>query len=153
MSWNQARAFCQWLSGNTGLHYTLPSEAQWEFACRAGGSEQPDSGGYESDVGRYSWYRSNSGRVIHPVKLDQPNAWGLCGMHGNVWEWCQDWYHPDYKGAPADGRPWEDPPGPSRLLRGGSWRYNPLLDRSTARSFDAPDNAYALYGFRVARNP
>ena len=121
ISWNDAVTFCRWLSKETGRHFRLPSEAEWEYACRCGknfgNAEHPNETG---------WYRDNSGSKTHPAGQKKPNAWGLYDMHGNVWEWCLDVWHSNYKGAPADGSPWlkEDylpRIAIRRVLRGGAW--------------------------------
>ena len=116
VSWHDAQAFAGW----AGLQ--LPSEAQWEYACRAGTTTEYYTGDSETDLDRAGWYRGNSGGGLHPVGQKEPNAFGLYDMHGNVWEWVEDDWHNSYDGAPADGSPWLDSPrGSDRVLRGGSW--------------------------------
>jgi len=109
VTWNDAVAYCKWLSEQTGTIYRLPSEAEWEYACRAGSEGNYCFG---SDIARlkdYAWYTENSDGKTHPVGKKQPNAWGLHDVHGNVWEWCQDTWHENYKGAPVDGSAWVVP--------------------------------------------
>ncbi|MHC4243710.1 MAG: formylglycine-generating enzyme family protein, partial [Planctomycetota bacterium] len=98
INWNDAVAFCRWLSKETGRHFRLPSEAEWEYACRGGKHFD-----YAENPNETGWYRDNSGGMTHPVGQKKPNAWGLYDMHGNVWEWCLDVWHSNYKGAPTDG--------------------------------------------------
>jgi formylglycine-generating enzyme required for sulfatase activity len=121
ISWNDAVAFCRWFSKETGRHYRLPSEAEWEYACRGGKDFD-----YAENPNETGWYRDNSGGKTHPAGLKKPNAWGLYDMHGNAWEWCLDVWHSNYKGAPTDGSPWlrEDYVpriAIRRVLRGGAW--------------------------------
>jgi len=151
VSWNDAVAFCQWLSKKEGKTYRLPTEAEWEYACRAGTTTRWCFGDDEAALGEYAWYYVNSGEKTHPVGQKRPNAWGLYDMHGNVWEWCADWYAEGYyRKAPPD-----DPTGPSsgadRVLRGGSWINNLCFARSANRSFYLPELRNLNLGFRVAR--
>jgi formylglycine-generating enzyme required for sulfatase activity len=116
VSWNDAEKYAEW----AGLN--LPSEAQWEYACRAGTETRYYTGDSEDDLDRAGWYLKNSGAQLPPVGEKEPNAFGLYDMHGNVWEWIEDVWHDSYKGAPNDGSPWVDNPRSSiRVLRGGSW--------------------------------
>jgi formylglycine-generating enzyme required for sulfatase activity len=133
--------------------FRLPSEAQWEYACRAGSTTQFYFGDDEKQLGQYAWYGENSGRKTHPVGEKKPNAWGLYDMHGNVWEWCQDWHDGGYYAkSPAD-----DPTGPAtgsdRVIRGGSWSLVAALCRSSCRFFYPPGFRFSRVGFRVARMP
>ena len=111
VSWDDASAFCKWLSKKTGKTVVLPTEAQWEYACRAGSKTRFSFGDKDSDLGDYAWYSDNSGGMTHPVGQKKPNAWGLYDMHGNAWQWCSDSYGP-YAAAdktdptgPKDGQP------------------------------------------------
>jgi formylglycine-generating enzyme required for sulfatase activity len=120
ISWNDAIAFCRWLSEETGRYCRLPCEAEWEYACRAG-----SDGGRVKDLDEVGWYRDNTARGTHPVAQKKPNAWGLYDMHGNAWEWCLDVWHSNYEGAPGDGSAWltEDylpRVAIRRVLRGGA---------------------------------
>jgi formylglycine-generating enzyme required for sulfatase activity/serine/threonine protein kinase len=129
VSWNDCQEFCK----KTGL--ALPSEAQWEFACRAGSTGEYCFGDDESLLEQYAWYDKNSGSETHPVGQKKPNALGLYDMHGNVWEWCQDGWHENYNGAPNDGSTWETGTsgGSQRVKRGGSWGFGAWGLRSAHR--------------------
>ena len=152
VSWDDAQAYIKWLSATTRKPYRLLSEAEWEYCCRAGTETPYSFGGKESDLDRYAWYSANSGGKTHPVGEKLPNEWGLHDMHGNVWEWCEDWYHGDYRNAPGDGSAWTIPGGTYRVLRGGSWNFNPQSLRSARRNyyFLDPDSRIYFIGFRLA---
>ena len=146
---------CQAFAAKAGDGLGLPTEAEWEYACRAGTATAYSFGDDASDLGRYAWYDSNSGDKTHPVGGKLPNAWGLFDMHGNVWEWCSDWLHESYYAR----SPTDDPQGPSscswrswRVHRGGSCYSERQVCRSATRS-TPPDPAMATSGagFRVAR--
>jgi formylglycine-generating enzyme required for sulfatase activity len=161
VSWEEAMEFCRRLSKRTKLVYTLPSEAQWEYACRAGTTTPfafgdtltPDLANYDGNYtygsapkGQYRQQTTDVGNFVG-------NAWGLQDMHGNVWEWCLDPWHDSYKGAPADGSAWTAGGGTSRLLRGGSWRDHPADCRSACRDGNHPDDRGRFIGFRVCCLP
>jgi formylglycine-generating enzyme required for sulfatase activity len=136
--------------------YRLPTEAEWEYACRAGTNTDYSFGNASSDLGRYAWFKDNSAAETHAVGGKQPNPWGLCDMHGNVAEWCQDYYSEDYYGEGVDTDPHGPQDGDERVLRGGSWKYSADLCRSAARYSEAPGLAdvcfgYDAYGFRCVR--
>ncbi len=146
VSWHDARRFAEW----AGL--ALPSEAQWEYACRAGTSTRYNTGDAEEDLDRAAWYRKNSGDQLRPVGGKAPNEWGLYDMHGNVWEWVEDDWHGNYEGAPEDGGPWvRQPRGPDRVLRGGSWIFGAEYCRTTFRRQGSPEVRSDDFGFRLAR--
>ncbi len=150
VSWDDAQEFLGKLNlmekTNT---YRLPTEAEWEYACRAGSTTRFCFGDEEAELEDYAWYEENSEGKTHPVGQKQPNAWGLYDMHGNVWEWCQDWYG-DYPAGPVT-----DPRGPDtgeyRVLRGGSWGNDSRNLRSAVRDYNNPDFRHYNFGFRVAR--
>ena len=149
VSWNDVVEFCRKLSDREGVTYRLPTEAEWEYACRAGSTTEYYWG---DDIdSRYCWYKDNSGNRSHQVGGKLPNARGLHDMLGNVWEWCSDWYGEDYyKNSPV-----ENPGGPSsgryRVLRGGCWSYGADALRSAHRYGYAPINGGSYIGFRCVR--
>ena len=153
VSWQDAMEFCERLSKKTGRAYTLPTEAQWEYACRAGSTARYCFGDDESLLADYAWYRKNSERTTHPVGKKKPNDWGLYDMHGNVWEWCLDRWDEDYKNAPDDGRVRESDEGSRRVFRGGSWGSSAELCRCSYRGGYHPDYRYDDLGFRVVLVP
>ena len=119
VSWNDAAAFCQWLSRKEGKEYRLPTEAQWEYACRAGSTTRYSFGDDATSLGEYAWYAGNSGSKTHPVGEKKPNAWGLYDMHGNVWEWCADWFAADYYAKSPTNDPVGPDSGASRVVAWG----------------------------------
>ncbi len=143
--WHQAREFCHKLSQMTGRYYRLPSEAEWEYACRAGTTTQF----YFGDT--ITTHLANySGKETTDVGSFPPNAFGLYDMHGNVWEWCADSHHPDYEGGPTDGSAWISG-NQSYMMRGGAWNSNPLSCASVSRYCLGPHYRidFQEYGFRV----
>ncbi|GCL59772.1 SUMF1/EgtB/PvdO family nonheme iron enzyme [Microcystis aeruginosa] len=153
VSWNDAQAFCRKLSQITGKTYRLPTEAEWEYACRGGTTTRFYFGDDANQLGDYAWYDGNSQAKTHPVGQKKPNAWGLYDMSGNVWEWCEDDWHYNYIGAPKDGSAWtinNDNRSHIKCLRGGSWFNLPILCRSAYRNWRNPGVDYGNHGFRVA---
>lgn len=170
VTWHEAVKFCNklseredlkqayWINGTFVFRnqdangYRLPTEAEWEYACRAGTTTRFYAGDTESDLGRAGWYNGNSGRTIHPVGLKTPNAWGLYDMHGNVWEWNWDWYGKDY----FLHSPLNNPAGPigglDRLHRGGGWNNGPKQSRSAFRWGVTPTGRTQFLGFRIVRS-
>ena len=148
VSWHDAVKFCEKLSKQTGKEYRLPTEAEWEYACRAGTTTAYYFGEKITD-NLVNYY----GTVDETTAVGKylPNKFGLYEMHGNIQEWCLDHWHNSYQNAPSDGSPWVSEGDSSyRVLRGGSWHYNPNLCRSAARSINVPELAYDYYnGFRV----
>lgn len=143
-SWERASGFVACLSRLTSVNYRLLSEAEWEYCCRAGTTTAYSFG---SDVSAQQ-ARFEQERPL-PVDAFTPNPWGLYQMHGNVWEWCADRWHPNYEGAPTDGSPWTVGTSNARVVRGGSWASNRILLRSTYRdTYEAGSEV----GFRVARD-
>jgi len=147
VSWDEATEFCKKVSEATGLTVRLPTEAEWEYACRAGTGTAYCSGDEEADLGRVGWYGANSNGTTHPVGQKEPNAWGVYDMHGNVWEWCADWYEEYRPGAVVD--PQGPGEGQSRVLRGGSWYFSAGNCRSAYRFGSIPDYRNYFIGFRI----
>jgi formylglycine-generating enzyme required for sulfatase activity len=151
VSWYDARAYVAWLSRMTGQPYRLLSEAEWEYAARAGTETAYSFGDDAVMLGQYAWYIANSDARTHPVGVKRPNAFGLYDMAGNVWEWVQDCYHADYPGAPTDGSAWTGGDCNRRVARGGSWNDNPHYLRSASRRWLSTDTRFNQVGFRVGR--
>jgi len=154
VSWDECQMFTEKLNLLDSEHlYRLPSEAEWEYACRAGTTSRFYWGNDEEAIVYYAWCASNSDGQTHPVGLKLPNAWGLYDMNGNVNEWCLDWYHDSYNGAPSDGSAWDDSPSlPYRIERGGNWTDSPpIYLRSAYRAGDIPESQRDLLGFRIVR--
>ena len=171
VSWFEAVAFCNWLSRNESAltpcykltkgdadwecvldpqanGYRLPSEAQWEYACRAKSHLQYAFGDAERLLGEYAWYDTNSSGRTQPAGVKLPNGWGLFDMHGNVWEWCEDVYHDNYQGAPTDGSAWLGEGG-HRVYRGGGWANHARDCRCACRNHGGPGNRNVDLGFRL----
>ena len=158
VDWHDAVAFCRklttlergggWLE--KGEHYRLPTEAEWEYACRAGTKSAWSFGADPRKLDDHAWHYGNTGdrkeAYAHRVGLKKPNPWGLCDMHGNVYEWCSDWYKPVLAGG-------DDPQGPStgtfKVLRGGGWGYDPARCRSADRNKNVSSFTDFSGGFRV----
>jgi formylglycine-generating enzyme required for sulfatase activity len=154
VNWSEACGFCGWLTERTGRCYRLPSEAEWEFACRAG-SRTPFSCGDEMTPATANFLYDEGGVRVGPGGRTPggrfaPNAFGLCDLHGNVNEWVADAWHPNYLGAPAAGRAWAGPGDGGRVVRGGAWDYLPRLLRSAWRDWRPAEYRADNVGFRVA---
>ncbi len=165
VSWYDAMEFCARLNQRTGRKYTLPSEAQWEYACRAGTTTPfyfgptltTDLANYDGTYTYANGLKGEHREQTTSVGIFQSNAWGLQDMHGNVWEWCLDFWHESYEGAPTDGSAWlhgEDLNrgkyrAMGRMLRGGSWSHFPRFCRSSYRFDFHPVNRISHVGFRV----
>ena len=155
VSWHDAVEFSRKLSEKEGLEYRLPTDAEWEYACRAGTTTAYSFGDDDSELGEYAWYMENSEvagqKYAHTVGQKKPNPWGLYDMHGNVWEWCSDW-HGDYSSGSVT-----DPAGPSsgatRVECGGSWHRGAGNCRSASHGRGLPSFRYDNLGFRVALSP
>jgi formylglycine-generating enzyme required for sulfatase activity/predicted Ser/Thr protein kinase len=152
ISWDDVQEFLKKLSVKEGVTYCLPTEAQWEYACRAGTTGRFCFVDDDSKLGEYAWYVLNSVKKPHPVGMKKPNAWGLYDMHGNVWEWCQDWYDKDYYGKSLTGDPQGPSSGTRRVLRGGGWGSNVGNCQSAGRYWGGPADRGGDFGFRVSRS-
>jgi formylglycine-generating enzyme required for sulfatase activity len=152
VSWDDVQEFTRKLNEKEGTgKYRLPSEAEWEYACRAGTTTRYSFGDSDSKLGEYAWYYDNSGSKTHPVGQKKPNPWGLYDLHGNVYEWVQDTGHGDYNGAPTDGSAWEGA-GAFRVDRGGSWRSFAGGCRSAFRGLGGRGSRSNNLGFRLVRD-
>jgi len=150
ITWYEAVEFCNRLTLKFGRTFRLPTEAEWEYACRAGSTNSFFFDETKEAIGDYAWYNENSGHHTHPVGQKLPNPWGLYDIVGNAWEWCQDRWHRTYDGAPNDNSPWlEDSVNEGRLLRGASWNAFPGACRSTPRNRMLPSYRAFYYGLRV----
>lgn len=152
VSWEDCQAFCRKLSQKIGKTVRLPSEAEWEYGCRAGTTTRYSFGDGDSSLGQYVWYFQNSDDKTHAVGSKSPNPWGLYDMHGNLYEWCEDAWHEDYSGAPKDGSSWSSGGNYNRrVLRGGSWysRIGRWDLRSALRRGVTPVYRDNTLGFRV----
>ena len=155
VSWDDVQRFIGRLNDAAGDSlYRLPTEAEWEYACRAGSQTRWSFGDDAGDLTKYAWYRdNNSPEGTKPVGEKEPNAWGLHDMHGNVWEWVQDWYDDDY----YDNSPRVDPEGPTsgsvRVRRGGHFDLLPMSVRSAYRHLYSPDKRSSKIGVRLLRIP
>ena len=151
ISWDDAVEFCKKLSAKENRVYRLPTEAEWEYACRGGTKTAFSFGDDEGELSKYAWFAFNADSIgedyAHQVAQKLPNAFGLHDMHGNVYEWCSDWFS-EYPSGPLT-----DPQGPntgsSRVLRGGSWYVGPNYVRCAHRYFNTPGHRYYNYGFRL----
>jgi formylglycine-generating enzyme required for sulfatase activity len=149
VSWNDCQRFLAQLGAKTGRKFALPTEAQWEYACRAGTTTPWSFGASEGAAPAHAWLAENASGAAHPVGTKPPNAWGLHDMHGNVWEWCADWYAKHT----YDDKNTVDPAGPaaatgSRVLRGGAWGDAPDGVRSAVRNCLGPAETHDGIGFR-----
>ncbi len=147
--WDDAISFCDKLSQLGDLTFRLPTEAEWEYACRAGSQTAYHFGDLETDLVYYAWYSRNSGGKPHPVGMKLPNAWGLHDMHGNAWEWCNDFFDEEYYANSPQENPTGPSSGASRAFRGGCYINYPFSIRSAVRRGSAPNYTFSSLGFRV----
>jgi formylglycine-generating enzyme required for sulfatase activity len=152
VSWNDAQRYVQWLKRITSKDYRLLTEAEWEYAARAGRSSYFSFGNDDAQLDQYAWYAANAERRPHPVGLKLPNKYGLYDMHGNVSEWVEDCYRDNYRDAAADGRAWTGGNCDYRVIRGGSWAYRQRVLRSSAREKSQFDKGNETIGIRVGRS-
>jgi formylglycine-generating enzyme required for sulfatase activity len=157
VSWEEVQKFIEKLNEKNGARYRLPTEAEWEYCCRAGSTNlfglcstnvtiAPES------LGDFAWFRKNSDNRTHPVGEKKPNAWGLYDMHGNVWEWCQDWYASDYYAKAPEKDPLNTVPTTEHVFRGGSWFLDWQNLRAAFRSGNLPGFKSQYVGFRLVRD-
>jgi len=153
VNWLEACEFCSLVGQSCGFAVRLPSEAEWEYACRAGSTTQFHFGDSPAELSKYAWYENNSREKTAPVKGKLPNAWGLFDIIGNVWEWCADRWHEDYTGAPCDGSAWLNPSSTAvhrrYCVRGGAANMDAFRCRSSYRSFDWEEVGTSRTGFRI----
>lgn len=154
VSWDDVQVFIKQLNKiDGGNQYRLPSEAEWEYAARAGATTTYSCGDSAGCLDGVAWYDGNSGKTTHPVGEKQPNKWGLYDTTGNVWEWTQDCWNKNYSGAPTNGGAWTSGDCGYRVNRGGRWGSNAYSSRSAIRSINSPDLRFGFVGFRLVRQP
>ena len=149
VTWLDAVAYCKWLSNREGKKVRLPTEAEWEYACRAGSTELYSFGHDTSLLEEYAWYKENSEKVTHNVGTKKPNGWGLYDMHGNVWEWTLDRYAQNYEQTPLDGTHYKIQSDKGMSLRGGAWSAEPENCRSARRINLGANSRNYFVGFRI----
>jgi len=150
VSWKDAVTFCEWLSKREGRSYRLPTEAEWEYACRAGAASAYCFGDDVKRLSEFAWFKENSGYRTHPVAKLKPNAWGLYDMHGNVWEWCADWLAPYSGEDPSEiSRVGNPPVRTFKVIRGGCILCGPAGCRNAMRGSAKPGRRAGTLGFRV----
>jgi formylglycine-generating enzyme required for sulfatase activity len=150
VSWEEANGYAVWLKRTTGKDYRLVTEAEWEYAARAGSQARYSFGDDETPLGDYACYHENSDARTHRVATKKPNAFGLYDVHGNVWQWVGDCYHGSYEGAPSDGSAWVEQCN-TRVFRGDSRGTDPQNLRSAIRSRGTPAARGDNLGIRVGR--
>ncbi len=154
VSWYDCQEFIAVMNElDPDFSYRLPTEAEWEYSCRAGTHTRYYWGDDPQQmlIQYNAWFKFSSGGETNPVAQKDPNSWGLFDMSGNVNEWCQDWSHFNYQGAPSDGSAWENPATADRVFRGGSWNAMPVVCRSAYRDPGNPDSGSSTIGFRLVR--
>jgi formylglycine-generating enzyme required for sulfatase activity len=151
VSWDDVQGFIKALNAKTGQSYRLPTEAEWEYACRSGGKPEKYCGGDSLDG--LAWYQGNSGNTTHPVGQKAANGLGLYDMSGNVREWVQDWFAVDYYKSSPGNNPTGPNSGSDRVFRGGSWSYGPWYARAAFRNGNEPGNRRVILGFRLVLPP
>ena len=154
ISFDAASSFCEKASSKVGTKLTLPTEAQWEFACRAETSSEFFWGDNKDEACEFGWFEENSKGRTHPVGTLRPNPWGLYDIVGNLWEWCQDTWHSDYEEAPTTEKAWtaQEETQPRRCLRGGAWDMDNFRLRSAYRSYEHSVLGTARFGLRIVIN-
>ncbi len=153
VSWNDAVAYCTWLSNKTGKTYRLPTEAEWEYAARGGANKNSYTYSGSNNIDEVAWYGDNASQNTHEVGLKKANELGLYDMSGNVWEWCSDRYSANYYSSSPSNNPTGFNSGTTRTLRGGCWRLNIQYGRVTCRGVNESGDPISDCGFRVALVP
>ena len=152
VSWNDVQKFILKLNSKEETDtYRLPTEAEWEYAARAGSENSYTFGGDATMLSQYAWYKTNSGGETHPVGQLEPNGWGLYDMHGNVHEWCQDWFDRNYYSRSPSNAPAGPSTGLAKALRGGDWGSEDWYCRCASRSLGSPDRRSNRLGFRLVK--
>lgn len=152
--WTECKDFAKKVSvASKKWNFRLPTEAEWEYACKAGTTSLWSFGNDETILPEYAWYGTNSNQSTHPVGQKKPNPWGLFDIYGNVWEWVEDKDHPNYNGAPEDGSSWENSGGKYHIVRGGSWDDPIHFCQSSSRPQYYPAEKSIRYGFRLVCVP
>ncbi|MDF1874230.1 formylglycine-generating enzyme family protein [Sulfurimonas sp. SAG-AH-194-I05] len=153
VSWNDAKAYTRWLSQKTNKTYRLPTEAEWEYVARAGtGTKYSFGNSIDCSKADYNYDKCNS-KGTSRIGSFTPNPWGVYDMHGNVWEWCEDWYTDSYTNTPRDGNNNNSGSQKYKVLRGGSWNVSSYYLRSAIRSRNTPSYSLDYFGFRVVLLP
>jgi len=153
VSWNDAQRFIEKLNNMTGKKYVLPTEAEWEYAAKGGLQTNRYRYSGSDNIEEIGWYNDNSGKHPHPVGEKMPNELGLYDMTGNVWEWCQDWYHKNYYETQPKNNPIGPKAGGARVRRGGSWFTQARNCKTTTRNSVQQDYKDDIGGFRLAQYP
>lgn len=151
IKWYEATEFAKWLSRKSGHHYRLPTEAEWEYAARAGTTTAYSWGDNPAEFPDFAWNTTNANSQTHPVGLKKPNPWGLYDMHGNVWEWTASTYEEEYDGSELKGSDFKS--RALRSVRGGAWYFYPKGMRSADRRIYSPFLHWPYIGFRLVRDP
>lgn len=150
VTWQQIQIFIRRLNAREGEQYRLPTEAEWEYACKSGGKDEKFCGG--NKIAELAWYDENGGNRTHQVGTKRPNGLGIYDMSGNVWEWVSDWYGADYYRSSSESNPAGPSGGNWKVQRGGSWQYNANLARAVGRGGFTPDCRSKDLGFRLVIN-
>ena len=152
VSWNDVQEFIQKLNNKEEtIKYSLPTEAEWEYAARADTESTYCFSGDIQILSQYAWYRKNSAGKTHPIGQLKPNAWGLYDVHGNVHEWCQDWFDRNYYSQSPSNSPLGPSSGLAKVSRGGDWGSEDWYCRCASRSLSSPDRRSNRLGFRLVR--
>lgn len=152
ISWSNAVAYCKWLSKQTGQHYRLPTEAEWEYAAKGGINSKGFKYAGSDSINEVAWNEGNAASKVHRIGKLKPNELGIYDMSGNVWEWCEDNWHDNYKNAPTDGSAWLHNEDYSRVIRGGSWQYYKMSCSTTYRDKVHQTKSGLSIGFRIVRS-